>query len=299
MASSSPGRLSRAAYIASNIAKNAAAPLVLPRMRDRGSLGMDGLPHFVIATLDQLGRGLETLDFSLRDSVVLELGPGRTPEVALAFALAGAGAVTGLDSTLQIPPDWQQRANTVRELLQAPGCRRFRPSPQRQGDVHQAASRVSFLAYDGIALPLPDACTDLIVSKSVLEHVASAHVGRLIDEMSRVLRPGGAMVHMIDLRDHMFIDADCVTGDWLDALRYPPSVFAAMFSNRSTSINRLRACEWCELLEARGFELAGVERHRYALPDGFACDRLRPPWRSMSPDELQIGQVLIPARLRR
>jgi hypothetical protein len=45
-----------------------------------------------------------------------------------------------------------------------------------------------------------DQVYDLIVSRAVLEHVQN--VGTSIVRMSRSLRPGGSMVHIVDLRDH-------------------------------------------------------------------------------------------------
>ncbi|HEV3328288.1 MAG TPA: alpha-(1-_3)-arabinofuranosyltransferase family protein [Acidimicrobiales bacterium] len=45
------------------------------------------------------------------------------------------------------------------------------------------------VAGDGLALPLPDDCADLVFSSNVLEHVADRE--RFIDEAVRVARPGG------------------------------------------------------------------------------------------------------------
>jgi arabinofuranan 3-O-arabinosyltransferase len=45
------------------------------------------------------------------------------------------------------------------------------------------------VAGDGLNLPLPDDCADLVFSSNVLEHVADP--GRFIDEAVRVARPGG------------------------------------------------------------------------------------------------------------
>ncbi len=51
-----------------------------------------------------------------------------------------------------------------------------------------APSPCSVLA-DGTRLPVPDGAADLVVSSNVLEHVATPFA--LLDEMARVLRPGG------------------------------------------------------------------------------------------------------------
>lgn len=47
-------------------------------------------------------------------------------------------------------------------------------------------------AYDGIALPFPASCFDLIYSRQVLEHVLDPV--RLLQEVGRVVKPGGYFV---------------------------------------------------------------------------------------------------------
>lgn len=51
------------------------------------------------------------------------------------------------------------------------------------------------LDYDGVRLPLPDAVVDAVYSSSVLEHVRD--LPALLAESARVLRPGGAAVHVL------------------------------------------------------------------------------------------------------
>ena len=47
-----------------------------------------------------------------------------------------------------------------------------------------------------------DKSVDVILSNSVLEHVAD--MGKLITDLQRVLKKGGCMLHLIDYRDHFF-----------------------------------------------------------------------------------------------
>jgi ubiquinone/menaquinone biosynthesis C-methylase UbiE len=51
-------------------------------------------------------------------------------------------------------------------------------------------------------LPMPDASTDLILSRALLEHVEG--VPEAIREMARVLRPGGAALHLVPCRYSLF-----------------------------------------------------------------------------------------------
>jgi SAM-dependent methyltransferase len=150
---------------------------------------------------------------------------------------------------------------------------------------------ITFSEFDGTRLPLADGSIDLAVSKSALEHVRLRDVVPLVRDLSRVLAPGGAMVHAIDLRDHNRICGDEVMGDWLDALRYPRWLFDAMFARRSTSINRLREPEWREIFEAVGFKAVAWERVQYPLPGGFRRDSLRRPWRDYDANSLATGYL--------
>ena len=49
---------------------------------------------------------------------------------------------------------------------------------------------------------LPDGSIDLVLSHSVLEHVADMHA--LLAALERVLGPAGTMIHSVDYRDHFF-----------------------------------------------------------------------------------------------
>jgi SAM-dependent methyltransferase len=52
------------------------------------------------------------------------------------------------------------------------------------------------------ALPLPDACADLILSRALLEHVDG--VPAAIANMSRTLKPGGVSLHLVPCRYSLF-----------------------------------------------------------------------------------------------
>lgn len=253
----------RTGYIAKNLLLNALAPAVRPLRSQRGSLGMDGDSDKVERTIRRLSPGLEALG-GLIDRDVLELGPGRTPELLQRLLAQGARSGTGIDPELVI----------------------------RDG----APAR--FLRFDGRSIPLPADSVDLIVSKSALEHVDPRHVEPLVAEMRRVLRTGGGMVHIIDLRDHMFIDGDDeVVGDWLDALRYPEALFRVMFGNRSTGINRLRAPEWRDVFVRHDFDILDWDVRHFPLPIDFEPAHLQPRWRDLPPAILSIGYVTVTTRI--
>ena len=291
--------------LVANLLKNAAAPVAIPLRPGRGCLGMDGNPDAVAAVLRQLAEPLAATGFRARGATVAELGPRRTPDLAAALALAGAGRATGFDTSLHVPADAAATARYVRlvELLAHPG----HPFPESVGttardlvarsvDTSRPRLPIAFTRYDGTRLPVRHASLDLVVSKSVLEHVRLKDVDPLLGEVARVLRPGGRAVHIIDLRDHLHIEGDeGVSGDWLEALRYPEWLYRAMFSNRSTSINRLRRTQWIDRFERAGLGVVCATTVTFPLSPEFNAAALQPPWSDMGEDELRVGILTVAA----
>jgi SAM-dependent methyltransferase len=289
-----------------NLVKNALAPAVVKLHRGRGVLGMDGDPGALADTLEWLALPIEKLDVSLADAQVLELGPGRTPQVCGAAVLAGAKAATGIDVVRYLDRD-SDRAERLAPLLEILSSGRAetwcRATATEMGQARRRAASfgarwpVSFPTFDGQVVPLPDTSIDLVISKSALEHVPWRQVEPQLADLYRVLRPGAAMVHIIDLRDHLHTKGDHeVIGDWLEALRYPQKLFDAMFSNRSTNINRLRAGEWLDVFAGAGFETEYEERKVFPLPDDFDPSQLQARWRGLDRRELEVGYLTVGLR---
>lgn len=292
--------------VALNIAKNSLAPLVQRLRPERRVLGMDGETSAIAETLEWFAGPLQAVDVDLDGAQVLELGPGRTSEICGAFVLAGAASAVGIDVLPYLDP-MSNSAERLGPLVDLVGSGQVDGWNKATGtDLESARARaqrygarwpVRFETFDGQGIPLPDSSVDLVVSKSVLEHVPPQQVGPLLDELKRVLKPGAAMVHVIDLRDHLFVDGDdAVTGDWLTALRYPQRLFTRMFDNRATHINRLRASAWLEALAAAGFTVVHEERRTFPLPADFDAARLQAPWSTLPREELEVGFLTVAAR---
>lgn len=296
----------RAAYVASNVAKNALAPLLAGVRRSRGRYGMDGDLDEVCAVLDRLAPTLAALGVDLAGKRVLELGVGRTPEICAAMLLAGAAEAHGVDVRLRLDgAACGRRYEALAARLAGGDGGAFLASvgsdgatlARRAANLGCGAWPLRFDSYAGERLPLPDAAVDVVLSKSVLEHVRRRAVRPLLADLRRVLRPGGVMVHIVDLRDHMHIDGDDeVHGDWLDALRYSEPLFRAMFANRSTYINRLRLGEWRSALAQAGFAVEVEQLKRFDLPSGFDVRRLPARYGAMPEAELRVGYVTFGAR---
>jgi SAM-dependent methyltransferase len=289
-----------------NLVKNAVAPVVRTLRPGRGALGMDGAHGPIAKTLEWLALPIEALDVSFAGAQVLELGPGRTPQVCGAAVLAGATAATGIDVVGYLDRE-SARAERLAPLLDILSSGRADRWCRATGtEIGQARRRaasfgarwpVRFSTFDGQVLPIPDTSVDLVISKSALEHVPWRQVEPQLADLYRVLRRGGVMVHIIDLRDHFHMKGDHdVSGDWLEALRYPQKLYDAMFSNRSTNINRLRASEWLDVVADAGFETEYEERKVFTLPDDFDPSRLQARWRGLDRSELAVGYLTLGLR---
>ncbi|MBK7404430.1 MAG: methyltransferase domain-containing protein [Phycisphaerales bacterium] len=68
-----------------------------------------------------------------------------------------------------------------------------------EGLITPEASRVTYLAAPGEAIPLPAGGTDLVITDNCLDHVQDP--ARVAREMGRLLRPGGLLWLLVDVMD--------------------------------------------------------------------------------------------------
>jgi ubiquinone/menaquinone biosynthesis C-methylase UbiE len=89
---------------------------------------------------------------------------------------------------------------------------------------HQVAETRVADVVDG--LPFADGEVDVLTSSSVLEHLPD--IGRFLDEAARVLRPGGAMVHILPCRYATFAILNRMlphrVKSWVLAHAYPETI---------------------------------------------------------------------------
>ena len=138
------------------------------------------------AILDRAPRRLNLHRRGASGKPGLEVGSGRTNSVGYALASRGARRVTCFEPHADFDPDRDA------PLLAAIA----------RGDAMDAAMLASRTLRVTSLAQVADASVDLVLSSSVLEHVRDLR--RLMDEVRRVLRPTGAMLHLVDYRDHFF-----------------------------------------------------------------------------------------------
>jgi SAM-dependent methyltransferase len=141
----------------------------------------------------------------LRGLRVLELGPGDNIGVAIRFAAAGASFVSTIDKFVPLhdSPHHRKLYAELRDGLTPQGRRNFDTALDVTDD-HLALQpdRLQYVYGRGFedADVFSPTSFDLIVSNAVIEEIYD--VDRAFDAMHRLLRPGGYLLHKIDLRDY-------------------------------------------------------------------------------------------------
>lgn len=136
---------------------------------------------------------------------------------------------------------------------------------------------------------IPDESVDFIWSRAVLEHVRRHEFPDTLGEFRRILKPGGASVHRVDLRDHL--------GGRLDNLRFSDRHWESDLMARSGFYtNRIRHAEMLRLFETAGFEAEVTKTSQWdTLPTPRA--RLAPRFRGLDDADLMISGFDVVLRL--
>ncbi len=236
----------------------------------------------------------------LMNADVLEIGPGSNLGVSILMLLAGAKSVTCLDavplalskSSQALYPALVARAAQFPDTyLVAPTLlERARQDPE--GLARELLKRINYRAPEDIgATTLPDASQDFIFSHSCFEHFADPTGA--IDQIARLLRPGGIASHQIDLRDHRNFDRP------LDFLAHSDLAWRMATSHAPHRVrNRWRVSEYRAGFEKPGLEVVYIEAvHRIAVTEEMRQSFYQ-HFQDMDLDDLGALVILIVARKR-
>jgi hypothetical protein len=176
------------------------------------------------ALAQSLEHTLRLLDIagirSLRGMKTMDFGCGYVPTDAVAHWLLGAeqsyavdyNAIGNFDALkLALAGDNERKlARLVPASLQTQFFARLRAL--RQLDVLSpatlATAGIHYLAPFDVLRDKPPVAFDLILSTSVLEHIATRDIARVLTALGNMLVEHGKMVHEIHLEDHLDINRD-------------------------------------------------------------------------------------------
>lgn len=146
--------------------------------------------------------------------------------------------------------------------------------------------------HDFSALPVDSASMDLACSFAVLEHVRDPR--RCVEELWRVLKPGGVAVQTIVTRDHRSFGKTA---------GYTPISYRVHSSEEWERINqdrfyqnRLAPWQWRELFAAVGFEERHYHEHGRYVPGGEEYAALHPDFQGWSEDRMSAVDCTLLAR---
>lgn len=229
---------------------------------------------------------LERTGSSPLDARFLEVGTGWRVNVPLALWMCGARAVTTVDLNRYLKPELVRLdVRYVREhraqIEKLVGSRlhddridkliEFDESPWDIDELFRFCRFEYVAPGDATRLPMDAGSLDVEVSYAVLEHIPPATLHAMQSEAHRVLRPGGKVLHRIDLSDH-FCRADPSISP-LNFLQFDERSWNAVAGNRYVYMNRLRIDDYVRIFEEAGLRVVLCDR--FENPRGL--EQLRSP----------------------
>lgn len=254
---------------------------------------------YIMTVYDRYLRGAKQYGVCWESKKVLEVGPGDSLGVALCFVADGAEQVVCLDRFYS-ERDARQQAKIYSALCQAMTSqqrdRLFRVLSQRggQGLVPNTVEYVWGAGIEEASRVLESNTFDVIVSNAVLEHVHNLEAA--IAEMRRVLKPGGLVVHEVDLRNHGWFA-------WKGPL-YFLTIHEALWRAMTSQIggpNRARFRDYERLLGVHGFS----DRVYLEIDRAFSRTDVQAVYSSSASqrdgatrEDLRVSRFLFAGRLR-
>ncbi len=229
----------------------------------------------------------------------VEIGTGWIPAVPLGFMLAGARVDTFDISRLAADDLFLQTRQTLETRIDglarasgtAPHILRQRLKDIGQAPAFDAACRIlggSYHApYDTASLPLADGEADLVISNLVLQCVPRDLLPPLLQEIWRILKPGGVALHRIRMSDEYAPAGSGAGRNHLEYLKYSDESWNRWFNHSLKHLNRLRAPQFMELFARHGFTCLECGRNIDTDSIPFLQQlELAPPFRQMSWEDL-------------
>ena len=228
--------------------------------------------------LKMLGM-LRRAGVNLHEQTVLELGSGWQPVIPILFYLAGCRKIILTDleyltdetlvrmaarfvasRTAQIAAEIRLTEGEVQQRLDFLGSGTLEDILERLNMEYRVPFESRSVASSSI---------DIIISRTVLEHIKPRTIASILRDFQRVLRPEGYMCHVIDMSDH-FEHRDKLISR-VNFLKFGELVWALTGLNPQNYQNRLRHFEFIEMFQSAGFEIID----NIAEPDADALESLK------------------------
>lgn len=230
-----------------------------------------------LRNLDEMETELASLGRSFAAATVLEIGSGWFPAIPVTLSLRGAEKV--FLSDLNQHMDESTFTTTLQFLNQhTPSHPRLRAAK----GIDDFA--LVYLAPFNVA-DIADASLDLIISRTVLEHIFPAPLTSLLVALRPKLKPDGLMVHYIDHSDHLEHSDKSLSK--INFLTWSTRRHSLVNRLTKEGENRLRHHEYGTLFEAAGYAVVRTKTHLHEPTQAVVPSlRLAEPFRRMAPEQL-------------
>lgn len=223
--------------------------------------------------------------------VCLELGPGDSLATAISAYAMGAGKTYLIDVGPLALMEIKWYRGFIEFVAEKRCARDVRPllNCQTMGELMEATGARYLTRGLRSFAHIPTASVDFAFSCAVLEHVALDEMRPLFQELGRVIKPGGVMVHWIDFRDHLAFS--------LHSLRFSRRLWEnPVFRNAGFYTNRLRYGSICFLATEAGFEVKGSYKTWPVLP--IPMNRIHSEFRGRSDLHISEAEIICVRRPR-
>ncbi len=231
---------------------------------------------------------LRASGFEIRGSRVLEIGSGWFPITPMLFYVLGARHIVLTDIRHYMD---EGTFRTARDHILNKAEKIAAALEINRADISAAlekATKPADLNFEYKvpfkAEALPDGAIDLIVSRTVLEHIPTEVLSRLVPAWLRILSDRGLMAHAIDMSDH-FEHTDKKISR-INFLRYRENTWR-LVNTISDHQNRLRYPQFQKMFLDSGAQIVTAE-HKVCQRtlDEIKTLKLAAPYDSMEPDEI-------------
>jgi SAM-dependent methyltransferase len=244
-------------------------------------------PEYALATFKAHLDGVHAFGFVLQGRTVLELGPGDTVATGLIASVLGANQCVLIDTGPYARTDIRAYVQIL-EYLETHGL--IGEVPRVEGFSQLLRNwHVTYLTEGLQSLrEVPSTSIDLIVSQAVLEHLRLSEFDAIQGELHRVLRPGGFVSHVIDLKDHL--------GGGLNNLRFSPGLWERdWMAGSGFYTNRIRYYDMLRRFSSAGYEITSQVTDRWhQLPTPRV--RLHEQFRDLPEEDLNVRGLRVVLR---
>jgi len=159
----------------------------------------------------------------------------------------------------RIGEEWPSKS--CYELERGPGeLRRAISSVESFDELYRLLGFQYVVDQSGRLQVFEDGSFDVVFSVNVLEHVNRDILSEYIQDIYRVMRPGGYSFHKIDLTDHLYVYDRSVSPK--NYLTYSDRMWKRYFENGLQYFNRVQRPEWLRLFQEAGLQLMREESGR-------------------------------------